>query len=465
MTSKMWGGRFSAGPSAVMAEINISLPFDRRMAAQDVRGSIAHAEMLVARGIISSPDGQVIVEGLNKVAAELANGQFPFKDALEDIHMNVEDRLKDLIGPAAGRLHTARSRNDQVATGFRLWTRDLIDKIDASLKTLQGVMIDKAEQHAGTIMPGFTHMQVGQPVTFGHHLLAYVEMLGRDRGRLADARKRLNELPLGAGALGGTSFPIDRNMTAQKLGFDRPMGNSMDAVADRDFALEVMAAASILSVHMSRLAEELVIWFSPQFGFIKFSDAFTTGSSMMPQKRNPDAAELVRAKSGRVIGALIGLLTVMKGLPMTYSKDMQEDKEALFGVADTLELCIAATTGMIADLEPNPERMKESARSGYSTATDLADWVTQKLNVPFRDAHHITGRAVKLAESKGCELGQLALADLQSIEPRINADVLKVLTVDAAAASRVSYGGTAPDNVRAQAKAARDRFLGEVLKW
>ncbi len=465
MTSKMWGGRFSAGPSAVMAEINISLPFDRRMAAQDVRGSIAHAEMLVARGIISSPDGQVIVEGLNKVAAELANGQFPFKDALEDIHMNVEDRLKDLIGPAAGRLHTARSRNDQVATGFRLWTRDLIDKIDASLKTLQGVMIDKAEQHAGTIMPGFTHMQVGQPVTFGHHLMAYVEMLGRDRGRLADARKRLNELPLGAGALGGTSFPIDRNMTAQKLGFDRPMGNSMDAVADRDFALEVMAAASILSVHMSRLAEELVIWFSPQFGFIKFSDAFTTGSSMMPQKRNPDAAELVRAKSGRVIGALIGLLTVMKGLPMTYSKDMQEDKEALFGVADTLELCIAATTGMIADLEPNPERMKESARSGYSTATDLADWVTQKLNVPFRDAHHITGRAVKLAESKGCELGQLALADLQSIEPRINADVLKVLTVDAAAASRVSYGGTAPDNVRAQAKAARDRFLGEVLKW
>ena len=465
MTSKMWGGRFSAGPSAVMAEINISLPFDRRMAAQDVRGSIAHAEMLVARGIISSPDGQVIVEGLNKVATELANGQFPFKDALEDIHMNVEDRLKDVIGPAAGRLHTARSRNDQVATGFRLWTRDLIDKIDASLKTLQGVMIDKAEQHAGTIMPGFTHMQVGQPVTFGHHLLAYVEMLGRDRGRLADARKRLNELPLGAGALGGTSFPIDRNMTAQKLGFDRPMGNSMDAVADRDFALEVMAAASILSVHMSRLAEELVIWFSPQFGFIKFSDAFTTGSSMMPQKRNPDAAELVRAKSGRVIGALIGLMTVMKGLPMTYSKDMQEDKEALFGVADTLELCIAATTGMIADLEPNPERMKESARSGYSTATDLADWVTQKLNVPFRDAHHITGRAVKLAESKGCELGQLALADLQSIEPRINADVLKVLTVDAAAASRVSYGGTAPDNVRAQAKAARDRFLGEVLKW
>ena len=465
MTSKMWGGRFSAGPAAVMAEINISLPFDRRMATQDVKGSIAHAEMLVACGIISSADGKAIVEGLNKVAAELAAGTFPFKDALEDIHMNVEDRLKDLIGVAAGRLHTARSRNDQVATGFRLWTRDLIDKLDDSLKTLQSVMIDKAEQHAATIMPGFTHLQVGQPVTFGHHLLAYVEMVGRDRGRLADARKRLNELPLGAGALGGTSFPIDRSMTAKALGFDRPMGNSMDAVADRDFALEVMSAASILAVHLSRLAEEMVIWFSPQFGFIKFSDAFTTGSSMMPQKRNPDAAELVRAKSGRVIGALVGLLTVMKGLPMTYSKDMQEDKEALFGVADTLELCIAATTGMIVDLQPVPERMKESARSGYSTATDLADWLTQSLNIPFRDSHHITGRAVKLAESRSVELGQLSLADLQSIEPRITADVLKVLTVDAAAASRKSYGGTAPDNVRAQAKTARERFLGQALQW
>jgi argininosuccinate lyase len=465
MTSKMWGGRFSAGPAAVMAEINISLPFDRRMAAQDVKGSIAHAEMLVARGIISSTDGKAIIAGLNTVAAELSAGTFPFKDALEDIHMNVEDRLKDLIGAAAGRLHTARSRNDQVATGFRLWTRDLIDKLDASLKTLQSVMIDKAEQHAATIMPGFTHLQVGQPVTFGHHLLAYVEMVGRDRGRLADARKRLNELPLGAGALGGTSFPIDRSMTAKALGFDRPMGNSMDAVADRDFALEVMSAASILAVHLSRLAEEMVIWFSPQFGFIKFSDAFTTGSSMMPQKRNPDAAELVRAKSGRVIGALVGLLAVMKGLPMTYSKDMQEDKEALFGVADTLELCIAATTGMIVDLQPVPERMKESARSGYSTATDLADWLTQNLNIPFRDSHHITGRAVKFAESKNVELGQLSLADLQSIEPRMTGDVLKVLTVDAAAASRKSYGGTAPDNVRAQAKVARERFLGEALQW
>ncbi|MBL8631492.1 MAG: argininosuccinate lyase, partial [Rhodospirillaceae bacterium] len=415
----MWGGRFSEGPAAIMAEINISLPFDRRMAAQDVRGSIAHAEMLVAQKIISSDDGKSIVEGLKKVEAELAAGIFPFKDALEDIHMNVEDRLKELIGAPAGRLHTARSRNDQVATDFRLWTRDAVDKLDGELKKLQSVLIDKAETHAATIMPGFTHLQVGQPVTFGHHLLAYVEMIGRDRGRLADARKRLNECPLGAGALGGTSFPINRELTASKLGFDRPMGNSMDAVSDRDFALEVMSAASILSVHMSRIAEELVIWFSPQFGFIKFSDAFTTGSSMMPQKRNPDAAELVRAKAGRVIGALVGLLTVMKGLPLTYSKDMQEDKEALFGVIDTLELCIAATTGMIADIQPVPARMKESARSGYSTATDLADWVTQKLNVPFRDSHHITGRAVKLAESKGVELRELTLAELQSIEPRI----------------------------------------------
>ncbi len=460
MTSKMWGGRFSEGPAAIMAEINISLPFDRRMATQDVRGSIAHAEMLVAQKIISSDDGKSIIEGLKKVEAELAAGTFPFKDQLEDIHMNVEDRLKDIIGAAAGRLHTARSRNDQVATDFRLWTRDAIDKLDGELKKLQSVLIDKAEEHAATIMPGFTHLQVGQPVTFGHHLLAYVEMFGRDRGRFADGRKRLNECPLGAGALGGTSFPINRELTASKLGFDRPMGNSMDAVSDRDFALEFMSAASILSVHMSRIAEELVIWFSPQFGFIKFSDAFTTGSSMMPQKRNPDAAELVRAKAGRVVGALVGLLTVMKGLPLTYSKDMQEDKEALFGVVDTLELCVAATTGMIADIQPVAARMKESARSGYSTATDLADWVTQKLNVPFRDSHHITGRAVKLAEGKGVELRELTLAELQSIEPRITQECLDILTVDAAAASRVSYGGTAPENVRKQAKAARERFLG-----
>ncbi|MDX2143196.1 MAG: argininosuccinate lyase [Rhodospirillaceae bacterium] len=465
MTSKMWGGRFSQGPSAVMAEINLSLPVDKRMAAEDVRGSIAHAEMLAAKGIISAGDAKAIVEGLRTIEKELSAGTFAFKDALEDIHMNVEDRLKELIGPAAGRLHTARSRNDQVATGFRLWVRGAIDAIDADLKKLQAALIDKAEAHAATIMPGFTHLQVGQPVTFGHHMLAYVEMFGRDRGRLADARKRLNECPLGAGALGGTSFPIDRTSTSKALGFDRPMANSMDAVSDRDFALEFMAAAGILAAHLSRLAEELVIWFSPQFGFIKLSDAFTTGSSMMPQKRNPDAAELVRGKSGRVFGALMGLLTVIKGLPLTYSKDMQEDKEATFGVVDTLELCLAAATGMIVDLTPDADRMKANARTGFSTATDLADWVTQKLNIPFREAHHITGRAVKLAETKKCELGQLSLADLQSIEPRITADVLSVLTVEAAAASRTSYGGTAPDNVRAQAKAARDRFLGGSLKW
>jgi argininosuccinate lyase len=444
MTSKMWGGRFSQGPSAVMAEINISLPVDKRMGAEDVRGSIAHAEMLAAQGIISREDS---------------------KDALEDIHMNVEDRLKDLIGPAAGRLHTARSRNDQVATDFRMWVRGAIDGVDAEVKKLQAALIDKAEAHAATIMPGFTHLQVGQPVTFGHHMLAYVEMLGRDRGRFADARKRLNESPLGAGALGGTSFPIDRTATAKALGFERPMANSMDAVSDRDFALEFMAAAAILAAHLSRLAEELIVWFSPQFGFIKFSDAFTTGSSMMPQKRNPDAAELVRGKSGRVFGALMGLLTVIKGLPLTYSKDMQEDKEATFDVSDTLELCLAAATGMIADLTVDAERMKANARLGFSTATDLADWLTQKLNIPFREAHHITGKAVRLAEAKNCELGQLSLAEMQSVEPRITKDVLDVLTVEAAAASRKSFGGTAPDNVRAQAKTARDRFLGVSLKW
>jgi argininosuccinate lyase len=448
-----------------MAEINVSLPVDQRMGAEDVRGSIAHAEMLAARGIISGADGKAIVEGLRKIEQELSQGTFAFKVALEDIHMNVEDRLKELIGPAAGRLHTARSRNDQVATDFRMWVRGAIDAIDGHVKKLQAALIDKAEAHAATIMPGFTHLQVGQPVTFGHHLLAYVEMFGRDRGRFADARKRLNECPLGAGALGGTSFPIDRAATAQALGFDRPMANSMDAVSDRDFALEFMAAASILAAHLSRLAEELVIWFSPQFGFIALTDAFTTGSSMMPQKRNPDAAELVRGKSGRVFGALMGLLTVIKGLPLTYSKDMQEDKEATFGVFDTLELCLAAATGMIADLSPDAERMKAEARRGFSTATDLADWLTHKLNIPFREAHHITGKAVKLAETKACELGQLSLADLQSVEPRVTAELLAVLTVEAAAASRTSLGGTAPANVRAQAKAARERFLGGSLAW
>jgi argininosuccinate lyase len=457
----MWGGRFSEDPSAIMAEINGSLAFDRRLGKQDVRGSLAHCEMLVERGIIGKEDGAAIKQGLIRIEQELSSGTFPFKPSLEDIHMNVEQHLTDLIGAAGGRLHTARSRNDQVATDFRMWVRAAIDNIDDELKKLQASLIVKAEANADTIIPGFTHMQVGQPVTFGHHLLAYVEMIGRDRGRFADARRRANECPLGAGALAGTSFPIDRTATAAKLEFDRPMANSMDAVSDRDFALEFLSAAAILGVHLSRLAEEMVIWVSPPFAFVTFSDAYTTGSSMMPQKRNPDAAELVRAKSGRMIGALMGLLVVMKGLPLTYSKDMQEDKEAVFGVFDTLELCLAAMTGMVDDLRPNVERMRECARSGFSTATDFADWVTQRLGIPFREAHHITGKAVKLAESKGCDLSRLTSADLTAIDARLTPDVLSALTVEAAVASRNSYGGTAPANVRAQAKAARQRFLGE----
>lgn len=462
MTSKMWGGRFGAGPSAIMEEINTSVGFDQRLAKQDVRGSRAHCAMLVAQGIISKADGEAIQEGLTRIEKDIANGAFVFKRSLEDVHMNIESRLSDLIGEPAGRLHTARSRNDQVATDFRMWVRAAIDTVDDEIRKLQSVLIDKAETEAETIMPGFTHLQAAQPVTFGHHLLAYVEMFGRDRGRFADARKRLNECPLGAGAIAGTSFPLDRHLTASKLDFDRPMANSMDAVSDRDFALEFLAAASILATHMSRFAEEMVIWASAQFGFIKFSDAFSTGSSMMPQKRNPDAAELVRAKAGRVYGSLFTLLTVMKGLPLTYSKDMQEDKEAVFATFDTLELCLAAMTGMVVDMKPNPDRMRVSAGAGFTTATDLADWVTQKLNVPFRESHHITGRVVKLAESKGCELAELSLADMQTVDPRITEDVFRVLTPEASAASRVSFGGTAPANVRAQVQSARERFLGQA---
>jgi argininosuccinate lyase len=462
MTSKMWGGRFAAGPSAIMEEINTSVGFDQRLAKQDVRGSRAHCSMLVAQGIISKADGEAIQEGLTRIEKDISMGAFVFKRSLEDVHMNIESRLADLIGEPAGRLHTARSRNDQVATDFRMWVRAAIDTVDEEIKKLQSVLIDKAEAEAGTIMPGFTHLQAAQPVTFGHHLLAYVEMFGRDRGRFADARKRLNECPLGAGAIAGTSFPLDRHLTAEKLDFDRPMANSMDAVSDRDFAIEFLAAASILSTHMSRFAEEMVIWASAQFGFIKFSDAFSTGSSMMPQKRNPDAAELVRAKAGRVFGSLFTLLTVMKGLPLTYSKDMQEDKEAVFAAFDTLELCLAAMTGMVVDMKPVTERMKASASAGFTTATDLADWVTQKLNVPFRESHHITGRVVKLAESKGCDLSELTLADMQTVEPRITQDVFNVLTAEASAASRTSFGGTAPANVRAQVQSARERFLGNA---
>ena len=459
MTSKIWGGRFAAGPSAIMEEINVSVGFDQRLAKQDLHGSRAHCAMLVAQGIVSKEDGDAIQEGLTRIEKEIAAGNFLFKRALEDVHMNIESRLADLIGAPAGRLHTARSRNDQVATDFRMWVRAAIDTLDDEIRKLQVALIDKADAHAETIMPGFTHMQAAQPVTFGHHLLAYVEMFGRDRGRLNDARKRMNECPLGAGALAGTSFPIDRALTAEKLNFDRPMANSMDAVSDRDFALEFLAAASILATHMSRLAEEMVNWSSAQFGFIRFTDAFSTGSSMMPQKRNPDAAELVRGKTGRIFGGLIALLTVMKGLPLTYSKDMQEDKEIVFAAFDTLELCLAATAGMVVDMAPDTARMRASASAGFTTATDLADWLTRVLDIPFRESHHVTGKIVKLAEGKGCALAEMTLAEMQAAEPRITQDVFKVLTPEASAASRTSFGGTAPQNVRAQVKDARTRFL------
>ena len=444
-----------------MEEINASVGFDQRLAKQDLHCSRAHCTMLVATGLISKEDGLAIQSGLTRIEKDVAEGSFVFKRSLEDVHMNIEARLADVIGDPAGRLHTARSRNDQVATDLRMWVRAAIDNLDEEMRKLQSALIDKAEANADTIMPGFTHLQAAQSVTLGHHLLAYVEMLGRDRGRFADACQRLNECPLGAGALAGTSFPIDRHMTAEKLDFDQPMANSMDAVSDRDFALEFLSASSILATHLSRFAEELVVWSSAQFGFIRFTDAFSTGSSMMPQKRNPDAAELVRAKAGRIFGGLITLLTVMKALPLTYSKDMQEDKEAVFAAFDTLELCLAATAGMAIDMTPVPERMRAAAAAGFPTATDLADWLTRVLNIPFRESHRIAGHIVKLAEDKGCDLSELTLADMQSAEPQITKSVFDVLTVDASAASRTSFGGTAPDNVRAQVKAARERFLGE----
>jgi argininosuccinate lyase len=452
MTNRMWGGRFQSGPDAIMEEINASIGFDRRLFAQDIAGSKAHAAMLAEQGIISKSDGQAIRRGLEQVQGEIEAGKFTFSRALEDIHLNIESRLKELIGPAAGRLHTARSRNDQVATDFRLLVRDVIDHLDGQLRDLQRALAEKAASHAATIMPGFTHLQVAQPVTFGHHCLAYVEMLARDRSRLADARARLNECPLGAAALAGTSFPIDRAMTAKALGFDRPMRNSLDAVSDRDFVIETIAACAVCATHLSRLAEEIVIWFSAQFRFVRLSDKFTTGSSIMPQKRNPDAAELVRAKPGRILGALTALLVVMKGLPLAYSKDMQEDKEPAFDAFDNLSLAIAATTGMVKDMVPDEKEMRKAAASGFSTATDLADWLVRTLKMPFRDAHHVTGSLVALAEKKGCDLPELALADMRKVEPRITKDVFKVLTVEASAASRLSFGGTAPANVRREAK-------------
>ncbi len=446
-----WGGRFAAGPSVVMQEINASIGFDRKMWRQDIRGSLAHAAMLVKLGILTVQDETDIRTGLSAIAADIDAGRFVFEETLEDIHMNIEARLTERIGDAGRRLHTGRSRNDQVATDFRLWVRDAIDGLDAQIADVMLAMAQRAELHAADPMPGFTHLQTAQPVTFGHHMLAYVEMLNRDRGRLADCRKRLNECPLGSAALAGTSFPLDREMTARAMGFDRPTANSLDAVSDRDFALEFLSAAAISAMHLSRLAEEIVIWCSAPYRFIRLSDAFTTGSSIMPQKRNPDAAELVRAKTGRINGSLVGLLTVMKGLPLAYAKDMQEDKEPAFDAADAWALSLAAIAGMVRDMTPDIVRMREFAGSGFATATDLADWLVRVLKLPFRTAHHVTGRLVAKAEAKGIDLAGLSLAEMQDEEAGITADIFNVLTVEASVASRVSYGGTAPANVAAQA--------------
>jgi argininosuccinate lyase len=452
MSNKMWGGRFESGPDAVMEEINASIEFDRALYAQDIAASKAHASMLAHQTIISREDADAIAHGLDTILSEIERGSFEFKRSLEDIHMNIEARLTELIGPAAGRLHTARSRNDQVATDFKLWVRDAIDQIDAALAALQHALAEKALIHAATVMPGLTHLQTAQPITFGHHLLAYVEMLARDRGRFEDARRRLNECPLGSAALAGTSFALDRQMTATALGFDRPTANSLDAVSDRDFVLETLAAAAICAVHLSRFAEEIVIFTSPLVGLLKLSDKFTTGSSIMPQKRNPDAAELVRAKAGRVVGALTALMTIMKGLPLAYQKDMQEDKPGAIEALSALGLSLAAMTGMVRDLEPDEARMKQAAAAGYATATDLADWLVRHLKLPFRDAHRITGQIVAAAEAQGLALDDLPLAAMQAIEPRITPDVYAVLSVEASVKSRTSLGGTAPVCVRRQAR-------------
>ncbi|MCA3424951.1 MAG: argininosuccinate lyase [Roseomonas sp.] len=449
--NQQWGGRFAEGPSAIMAAINASIGFDRKMWRQDIQGSLAHAAMLKHVGIITAEDEAAIRDGLGKIATRIEAGDFPFDDALEDIHMNIEARLTETIGEAGKRLHTGRSRNDQVALDVRLWVRDAIDGLSGQIKDVMRALVARAEEHAGSVMPGFTHLQPAQPVTFGHHMLAYVEMLSRDLSRLADCRARLNESPLGAAALAGTGFAIDRHMTAKALGFDRPMRNSLDAVASRDFAAEFLFCCAMCSVHLSRLAEEIVIWTNPYFGFVKLSDAFTTGSSIMPQKRNPDAAELVRGKTGRVMGALMGMLTVMKGLALTYFKDMQEDKEGIFDAAENLTLTLAATAGMVRDMKPQTERLAAAAGAGFSTATDLADWLVRSLKMPFRDAHHVTGTLVAKAEARGVDLSGLSLAEMQAVEPRITQGVFDVLTVEASVRSRTSYGGTAPANVAAMA--------------
>ncbi len=457
-SNQMWGGRFASGPAAIMEEINASIDFDRRLYAEDIAGSIAHAAMLAKSGIITAEDRDTITHGLNTILSEIEGGSFEFSRRLEDIHMNVEARLAELIGPAAGRLHTARSRNDQVAVDFRLWVKRELERTEAALAGLLSAFLDRAGEHAATVMPGFTHLQTAQPVTFGHHCMAYVEMFGRDRSRVRDCIARMDESPLGAAALAGTGFAIDRRMTAEALGFREPTRNSIDSVSDRDFALEYLSIAAICATHLSRLAEEIVIWSTPQFAFVRLSDAFSTGSSIMPQKKNPDAAELVRAKSGRINGSLVALLTVMKGLPLAYSKDMQEDKEQVFDAAESLELALAAMTGMVSDLTVDAEAMRRAAGSGYSTATDLADWLVREANLPFREAHHATGAAVALAENKGCDLADLPLADLRTINPAITQAVYDVLTVDASVASRRSFGGTAPEEVRRQVAWWRERL-------
>lgn len=449
-SNQMWGGRFASGPAAIMEEINASIGFDKKLYKEDIKGSSAHAAMLAAQGIISAADYDEIEKGLKTILAEIESGKFVFSRKLEDIHMNIEARLAELIGPAAGRLHTARSRNDQVALDFRLWVREETDKTIQSIRHLIETLLDRADQEVETLMPGFTHLQVAQPITLGHHLMAYVEMFGRDLSRMHDARERMNESPLGAAALAGTSFPTDRFMTAKALGFREPTRNSIDSVSDRDFALEFLSATAICAIHLSRLAEEIVIWSTAQFNFIHLPDSFSTGSSIMPQKKNPDAAELVRAKTGRINGSLIALLTIMKGLPLAYSKDMQEDKEQVFDAAQSLELSLAAMAGMIGDLEINRDVMKKAAGSGYSTATDLADWLVRKLGLPFREAHHITGHAVALAEKKKCNLSDLTLEDLKTVYPDITEDVFDVLSVEKSVQSRKSYGGTAPQEVRRQ---------------
>ncbi|MCX5579897.1 argininosuccinate lyase [Kaistia terrae] len=464
MSNSMWGGRFSEGPAAIMEEINASIGFDQKLYRQDIAGSKAHAAMLARQGIIAADDAEKIAAGLDAILREIEAGEFKFSRALEDIHLNIESRLKELIGDAAGRLHTARSRNDQVATDFKLWVRDTIDAVDSALRNLQSALADKAFEHAGQVMPGFTHLQSAQPVTFGHHMLAYVEMIGRDRGRFQDARKRLNENPLGAAALAGTSFPIDRFQTSAALGFDRPTANSLDSVSDRDFVIEALAAASLCAIHLSRFAEEIVIWSSAQFRFIKLSDKFTTGSSIMPQKRNPDAAELVRAKTGRIIGAQTALQIVMKGLPLAYQKDMQEDKEQAFDAFESLELAIAATTGMVLDMQPEAVTLKKAAGSGFATATDLADWLVRELNMPFRDAHHVTGRIVAIASERNVDLTKVTLDEMQAVHPAITDAVYSVLSVDKSVRSRTSYGGTSPKNVRSQAKRWQRALAREAAK-